>query len=207
MDEEKVTRFVRLTAPHHAKLLRIARAICHDRDNAADLCQEALVRAFKAFDSFRPEAPVLPWLTRILRNIHLDRVKSGRARFEVAEHQLTPGAVDPIAAAPAMTPTPLALAERAQLATWARQELERLPHFQQQAVILCDMEGLSCREAGELMDVPAGTVRSRLFRAREQLRLRLEARLAGSAAPPAEVDSDPPGSRSDQAGEDETAGS
>lgn len=168
---------MRVTGPHHARMLRLARALCGDSDRAADLTQETLVRAFKAFDRFRPDAPALPWLRRIMKNLHLDAIKSGRARFEVARHQQREEREDPCEAAPADAPSPLLLAERAQLTRWACEELTALSEEQQQVLILCDMESLSCREAAELIGLPAGTVRSRLFRGREQLRRRVEARM------------------------------
>lgn len=172
---------MRVTGPHHPRLLRLARALCNDADRAADLTQETLVRAFKAFHRFRPDAPALPWLRRIMKNLHLDMVKSGRARFEVASHQQRDGREDPCDVAPADVPSPLLLAERAQLARWACEALTELSSGQQQVLILCDMEALACSEVSELIGLPAGTVRSRLFRGREQLRIRLEARMQGSA--------------------------
>ena len=177
---DRVARFMRVTGPHHARLLRLARALCGDADRAADLTQETLIRAFKAFHRFRPNAPALPWLRRIMKNLHLDMVKSGRARFEVAQHQQRDDREDPCDAAAADAPSPLLLAERAQLTQWACEALAELSDEQQQVLILCDMEALSCREAAELIGLPAGTVRSRLFRGREQLRRRVEARMQGS---------------------------
>lgn len=180
--DDTVARFVSLTSPHHGRLFRIALALCHDEDRAADLTQEALVRAFRAFDRFRPGAPARPWLIRILKNLFLDTRKAGRARFEIAEHQLGARSADSYAGAEDDAPSPLEQVERSQLTTWVQEEIAAMPPPQQQAVTLCDLEGMTCREAAALADVPAGTIRSRLFRGRETLRRRLEARMAAPAA-------------------------
>ena len=69
------------TTPGIAMLARIASAMCGDPDQGADLAQEALVRAFVAFERFRPGAPVLPWLTRIVRNVYLDASRKSTKAF------------------------------------------------------------------------------------------------------------------------------
>lgn len=173
--DELVTQFVRLTRPCHERLFRIALSLCGDRDQAADLTQEALIRAFRAFDRFRLGAPVLPWLARILRNHYLDTLKTGRVRHELSESQM--GGGDELARAGAV-PSPIKQIERAQLMRWLQQELESLPEDQRLIVLLCDVEGMSYKEAAEVAGVPVGTVRSRLSRCREVLRNRITARMA-----------------------------
>jgi len=126
-DHSSVAEFTRLTGPHHRHLYGIALLLCHDPDPAADLTQEALVRAFKAFDRFRPDSPVLPWLRRILRNVFLDTFKTARARHEVAEHEM-PGenGLASFTAVDAASDDPLIRLERAQLAAWVREEIGAL---------------------------------------------------------------------------------
>ena len=175
---KEVSQFVKLTGPHHRQLLRIALALCRDRDLAADLTQETLLRAFLAMDRFRPGAPMLPWLARILRNVFLDTRKTGRARHEIAEHQLPPDGLSPLSQAKSTTPQPLAQAEQAQLCLWLQEELNALPSPQQLLLVLCDVEGFTYQEAADVAGVPVGTVRSRLSRGREALRLRLQKRLS-----------------------------
>ncbi len=172
--DELMAQFVRLTRPYHARLFRIALSLCGDRDEAADLTQEALIRAFRAFDRFRLGAPVLPWLARILRNYHLDTLKSGRARHEVSCSRLGREEEPGVAA----TPSPLHQVEQGQLLRWLQEELQGLSEDQRLVVVLCDAEGLSYQEAAEVLGVPVGTVRSRLSRARETLRHRLGGRAA-----------------------------
>jgi RNA polymerase sigma-70 factor (ECF subfamily) len=175
--EDLVARFERVTKPYHERLFRIAVALCGDRDQAADLTQEALVRAFRAFDRFRPDQPVLPWLARILRNYFLDTLKTGRAKHELAGHQMA--TEDPYANLPARAPSPFDEVERSQLATILQEEIEALDQPHQLVLILCDIEGFSYQEAARVAGVPVGTVRSRLSRCRSHLRQRIQERLAG----------------------------
>lgn len=175
-DDNHVATFVRLTAPHQRELLGLARALCRDPDQAADLAQETLIHAFNAFDRFRPDAPVRPWLRRILRNLFLDSLKTGRARHEVrADGGL--GEDDPSPPDVAVDPAdPLAALERAELAGWLREEIQALDPDRRQVVELCVIHELSFQEIAELTGVPVGTVASRLARGRATLRERMLAR-------------------------------
>lgn len=172
-----VARFVQTTRPFHERLFRIALTLCRDRDQAADLTQEALIRAFRAFDRFREGEAVLPWLARILRNLHLDTFKTGRARHEVAAHQLSADRGDPLDFQPSRVPDPLAALERSRLSAFLTEELEALDPDHRLVVILCDIEEFSYQEAADVAGIPIGTVRSRLSRCREHLRQRLLRRM------------------------------
>ncbi len=59
--DPRVAEFVRVTTPHHRTLFGIALSLCRDSDQAADLTQDALVRAFEAFDRFKAGSTALPW--------------------------------------------------------------------------------------------------------------------------------------------------
>lgn len=171
-----VSEFVRLTEPHHKQLYGIAIALCRDPDKAADLVQEALIRAFEAFDRFRRDEPVLPWIRRILRNVYLDSFKTGRYRHEVPESELGPTHKPADLAVSA--PDPLAKLEQDQLFTWVREEMTCLDPTHQQVLELCVMQELSFVEAAEIAEIPVGTLASRLARARVQLRKRVLRRVA-----------------------------
>jgi RNA polymerase sigma-70 factor (ECF subfamily) len=168
-----VSRFTRVTGPLHARLYRIARSLCRDDDQAADLTQETLIRAFCAFDSFRAGEPVLPWLCRILRNVHLDSFKTGRARHELSRRELPGTPDDPYQDVASSSPDALRLLERQSLRSFLNAEIEALEPGQRLILLLCDVEEMSYQEAAEIAGVPVGTVRSRLARARERLRERL----------------------------------
>jgi RNA polymerase sigma-70 factor, ECF subfamily len=170
--------FVRLTEPHHRDLYGVALALCHDADQAADLAQEALVRAYEAFDRSRPGAPVRPWLRSILRNLFLDTFKTGRARHEVTDSELGSGQGAGLAEMAAEGVDPLARLEQAELQAWVREEIAALSVDHQQVLELCVMHEMGFAEAAELAGIPVGTVASRLGRARVELRERLRRRAA-----------------------------
>ena len=176
--KQQVGRFIELTRPHHAPLQRIARALCHDRDIAADLTQETLIKAFRAFDRIDTSKPMLPWLARILRNVYLDTLKTSRARHEIAAHERAETADDPYAQIAHPTADPLAELERTELRHWLREEVDALDPDQRLVIILCDIEEFGYEDAAQVAGVPIGTVRSRLSRARARLRARLIERMS-----------------------------
>lgn len=173
--KQAALEFERLTEPYHPRLFRLACSFCKSPDLASDLTQEALVKAFLAFDTFDNAQSIFPWLARILRNTYLDSLKTGRVRHEIAEHQLSSAAnatVFSVADEPSLS-SPLAQLEKAELQLWIQDELQALDEPHRSVLILCDMEELSYDEAAEILEVPIGTIRSRLARARQQLRERL----------------------------------
>jgi RNA polymerase sigma-70 factor, ECF subfamily len=169
----RVADFIRLTEPCHRMLYGFALTLCKDADQANDLTQEALIRAFEAFDQFRPGAPLMPWLRRILRNLFFDSFKTGRAQHEISEREMSLADAAPLLEAADDSKDPLVQLEGAQLAGWLKEEIEALEPGHQQVLQLCVMQDLSFEEAAEAANVPVGTIASRLARARAQLRERM----------------------------------
>lgn len=169
-----ISEFERLTLPHHARLFRLACALCKNRDLANDLTQDALLKAFVSFAKYDRALPIFPWLAKILRHLFLDFVKSGRIQHEIAEHQMSFEAeLTKIEGIDDLTHSPLSQLESAELQRRIKQEMQKLPKPQQLILVMCDMEDISYKEAAQILDIPIGTVQSRLARAREQLRQRL----------------------------------
>ena len=140
------------------RLRRFARALARDAHDADDLVQLALERALARADQVRPDAELGGWVFGILRNAWIDEMRSRarRARLfvpaELAEH-MGGGGSQPAHAE-------LLAVEEA---------LARLPEEQRSAVALVLIEGLSYKEAAHVMQVPVGTLTSRLARGREAL--------------------------------------
>jgi RNA polymerase sigma factor (sigma-70 family) len=160
--------FAALLRPELQRLHQAAYYLARDADEAADLAQEACVRAYQAFDRFEPGAPLGPWIHRILRNVFLDRRKSAAVRRELRSEE--PEA-DEAAAEPRDEPRgpleQLLVAERqAELA----EHIRCLPEAFREVLVLCDIQGHSYAEVGASTGVPEGTVKSRLSRARLMLR-------------------------------------
>jgi RNA polymerase sigma-70 factor (ECF subfamily) len=140
--------------------------------DAEDLSQEAFVRAFRARNRLDPERPFYPWLYQILRRLcyNFTRDTSSRRRkleragsWLVAEASARAAVDDP---------------ERVRATDELRQRLEaaiaELSPAQREAFVLKEFEGLKYREIADLLEVPIGTVMSRLYAARQKLAERLE---------------------------------
>jgi RNA polymerase sigma-70 factor (ECF subfamily) len=140
------------------RLRRFARALARDAHDADDLVQLALERALAHADQVRPDAELGGWMFGIVRNAWIDELRSRgrRARLfvpaELAEHMgagvSEPGRVELLA---------------------VEEALARLPEEHRSAVALVLIEGLSYKEAAHVMQVPIGTLTSRLARGREAL--------------------------------------
>ncbi len=142
-------------------LYRLAFSWCHDGSLADDLVQETLLRALDRASQLNDVQRLKPWLCAILANCLKDHFRRVRP-LEPLDDDM-----------PSHGETPEGASASSQLAARVRAEIGRLPLGQRQVVTLVDLEGFSYAEVGEILAVPAGTVMSRLCRAREALRARL----------------------------------
>jgi RNA polymerase sigma-70 factor (ECF subfamily) len=161
--QEKVCRFEEQISPQLKSAYNLARWLTRNHEDAEDVVQEAFLRAFAAFESFRGEDPK-PWLLTIVRNTCMTWMKRGRhtAAMIGLDEQLH----DP--SEPSADPEELLLSscDREQV----RKALEQLPSDFREAIVLRELEGLSYKEIAGAVGVPAGTVMSRLSRGRDWLR-------------------------------------
>ncbi|MDH5675051.1 MAG: sigma-70 family RNA polymerase sigma factor [Myxococcales bacterium] len=180
--------FEQLVGEYQGTVRRMARALCRDWAEADDLAQDALVKAYVSIRSYRFQAAFSTWLFRIVRNAFIDRRRSAAYRHRPRESLETALASE--GADPAESPDEvLAQSELAELLWRALESLR--PEFAR-AVVLFDVEGFSQEELAAIEEVPVGTIKSRLSRARAQLRVLLQstelgASLAGNEAPPGTV--------------------
>jgi len=149
------------------RLRRYARALTHDAAWADDLVQDTLERALGRRWLFRFNGKLSAWLYTMLYRLYLNDAARRRRLTLVPPEQL-PEVADPAAADPAL---------RLDL----RQALARLSIEHRSVLVLVALEQLSYKEAAAVLQVPVGTVMSRLARAREQLRLLLDGGAAGAA--------------------------
>ncbi len=144
-------------------LYRVARRMGCSNEEAEDVVQSAVLKAFKAWDKFDGRH-LRSWLIRILRNERLMALRSRDEQHSSIDEAESFDIPD--------EPFWETLSWKLQ-AEKVIEELQNLPDIYRMAVHLCDVEELTYEEAAEAMDVPVGTVRSRLFRARAMLRQRL----------------------------------
>ena len=157
------TTFEREALPHVDRLFRFAMWLERDRAEAEDLVQETLVQALQSFHRFAPGTNCRAWLMSILRHVRGNRLRS-RGRQPVVT-EVTDAIADAI---PYVSPIPEQLTDEAVL-----NALAEIPEPYQQVILLCDVEELSYKEISGVLEVPIGTVMSRLHRGRALLRTRL----------------------------------
>ena len=147
---------------HGRFLYTVAYRLTGNSDDAQDLVQEVLLKVRKGLETYRPGS-LEGWLSRITTNTFLDETRRRKRR----PVDLLPD--DPDRVLPAGPAADVALASEV-LPDDVQQALARLPEEYRVAVVLCDVVGLSYQEIGESLDVPVGTVRSRIHRGRALLR-------------------------------------
>ncbi|MGI8923778.1 MAG: sigma-70 family RNA polymerase sigma factor [Fimbriimonadales bacterium] len=142
--------------------------LTRNQDEAQDLTQEAVVRAFQAYDRF-DGTNFKAWVLRILTNVFINRYRKAKRDPDVASIEDQP-AVENLVAEEATPGTELF---DSLLGEQVEEALMSLPEEYRTAVLLCDVEGMSYDEIAEALEVPIGTVRSRLARGRAALREKL----------------------------------
>lgn len=162
---------------------RVAEMLCHGRADADDLTQETMLKAFKSLDQFRDGTDAKHWLMAILRNARIDRLRSKAARHEAMSLDDLPmdlpiGQTEP-AADSSVWSNPRALLEALSDQQMIDAMLE-LPEDIRWSLLLVDVEQLEQKDAARIMDVPEGTVKSRLHRGRRMLRDKLTPIVAGA---------------------------
>ncbi len=171
---EQEQAFLEQVFVHWDGLFRYAMRLTGSADQAEDLVQESLAKAFKAFGRLREGTSHRSWVYTILRNTFLSRVRKQGRELPLED----PGAVVDQGRAP--IERAVVRAEdgyRHGFEDEVLAALQALPEGQRTAVVLCDVEGLSYEEIGHVLGCPIGTVRSRIHHARRRLR----AALAGYA--------------------------
>lgn len=158
-------RFNRLDhklSEQRARLHRMATAWCGDPALADDLVQDTLARALEKQEQLKDEQRLGAWLYRILHNCWMEYLRTRKPEMDIDDIEL------------ACTNCPEKQFADDQLAEQVRAAVEALPVGQRQVMTLIDLEGCSYEQVAAILDVPVGTVMSRLSRAREAMKKRLQ---------------------------------
>ncbi len=160
--------FQRWVEPEIETLLRVARTLTGSWSDAEDVVQETLIRAYRAIEGFDGRHP-RAWLFTILRRTHLNSLRRQRPVYveddELSAHRPAFGAD--------RSPSPEELLDERQLDADIDEALRSLDVRFRRVVLLVDVDRLTYAETAELLDIPVGTVMSRLSRARSRLRAHL----------------------------------
>ena len=167
--DDPSARFVRDVLPLVDQLYRAARRYTRSTADAEDLVQETMVKAYAGFHSFRAGTNVRAWLFRIMTNTWITSYRTSQRRVDEVL------ADDVSDVRPNATGSPSA--ELAVLEAMGEDEvrdaLQALPEGQRLVVYYSDVEGFRYKEIAEILDMPLGTVMSRLHRGRKNLRVLL----------------------------------
>lgn len=174
------TEFARTALDHIDALYGYAMALTRNRSAAEDLVQETYLRASRAFGRLLPDSNLKSWLFAIMRNVWLNQIRHDRSgptfvELDAEEDErvgwLADAALDPESEF-----------ERKESTDRVRQAIEELPPTYREVVVLRDIEGFSYQQIARLVGCPAGTVMSRLSRARGRLKELLAAPIHGAAS-------------------------
>jgi len=160
--------FAALAVPHLPAITRVARALTRDEADADDLVQETYLRAYRYWHTFKRDTDCRLWLSAICRNVMHDMRKRS-----VREQAVEDAELESLAAADVHKAARAAGLEdmytRLDLGPAILKAIAMLDPIFREIVVLADIEGLSYEETAAHLEIPLGTVRSRLYRARRQL--------------------------------------
>jgi RNA polymerase sigma-70 factor (ECF subfamily) len=184
-----VAAFEQLVKRYDGKLFRIAQSVTHNREDSQDAVQEAFLKAYQHLADFRGDSQFSTWLIRITLNQSLMKLRKQRAAKEVSldedlrtdEETLPREVID-------WAPNPEQRFSVSELRNILIKTIEELRPILRTVFVLQDLEGLSTEQTAEVLNLSQSAVKSRLWRARLQLRERLN-QYFGKSAEPARVES------------------
>lgn len=173
--------FEMLVVKYQRRVERLIGRMVRDSDLVQDIAQETFIRAYRALGQFRGEAQFYTWLYRIAVNTAKKQLMELKrdpvvlmSSLKSADEDETSGVEHELNGQVADAETPEAVLASKEIAEAVNAAMEALPKELGQAIILREIEGLSYEEIAEALDCPIGTVRSRIFRAREAISARIK---------------------------------
>ncbi len=160
--------FSELVRTHAQGVLNVIYRMCGDMQVAEDAAQETFIQAWLRLPSYRPRASLRNWLYRIAVNMAIDMLRK--------EKRILPGAVEDLNLTDSR-PGPEALAASSERTKMVQEAVLALPEASRAVLVLREYEDLSYQEIADALDIPVGTVMSRLNYARKLLREKLEVQL------------------------------
>lgn len=161
-----------LVIKYQRRIQRLIGRMVRDVDLVEDIAQETFIRAYRALAQFRGEAQFYTWLYRIAVNTAKKALMELKRDPTVSENSFKSADDDetsPLENELTSSETPEALLASKEIAAMVNAAMEALPEELRQAITLREIEGLSYESIAEVMSCPIGTVRSRIFRAREAI--------------------------------------
>lgn len=171
---------------YHRRAFAVAMGVVKNEDDALDAVQVAFVKVHKNIHKFEGSSSFYTWLYRIVMNVSIDHVRRTSRRKnldfdERALHEESQVAGDGALVPSVTNANPGKAALRRELGTAIQAALQELPEHHRAVIVLREIEGMSYEEMARTLDVPKGTVMSRLFHARKKMQASLAPYLSGEA--------------------------
>mgnify|MGYP002761014009 FL=1 len=173
--------FDMLVLKYQHKLIKLVSRYVHDQAEAMDVAQEAFIKAYRALPRFRGDSSFYTWLYRIGINTAKNHLVSQGRRPPDNDIDAQDAERYDIESRLKDQESPEALAQRDEVESTVMTAIEALPDDLRTAIVWRELEALTYEEIAEAMDCPIGTVRSRIFRAREAIDRRLRPLLGGTS--------------------------
>jgi RNA polymerase sigma-70 factor (ECF subfamily) len=170
--------FELLVIKYQRRIQRLIARMVRDVDLVEDIAQETFIRAYRALHQFRGDAQFYTWLYRIAVNTAKKALLEMKRDPTVSEAAMRPASDDDETSLPGLelisAETPETVLAAKDIANAVNAALDALPEDLRQALTLRELDGLSYEEISEVMNCPVGTVRSRIFRAREAISVKVK---------------------------------
>lgn len=180
--------FTELVRKYQDRVYNACLRICGDAEEARDLTQEAFLKAFESIEKFRGKSAFFTWIFRIAVNLSISHQRRVRSRATLSLDEVGGSTAGEEAGSRAgrvedvSTPDPSSGAVAAETHVRVADALAELDAEQRAVIVLRDMEGFDYQAIADVLELPVGTVKSRIFRARLALRERLKAWMAEESA-------------------------
>jgi RNA polymerase sigma-70 factor (ECF subfamily) len=169
LKQDPHTAFKRIIEEYQDRIFNLCIYMLHSREDAQEAAQDVFIKAYRSFKNFTPRASLYTWLYRISINTCIDYKRRHQEDF-VADDEATTKIASP-------EPSPEKLSESKEATTVVQKALESMTPDFKAVFVLREMEGLSYEEIAEVLQISIGTVKSRISRARDELRQLLRDKL------------------------------
>ena len=165
--------FDQLVERHQRSLINFFYHLSWDRQVSEDCAQEVFLRLYSHIGTYEPQAKFTTFLYKIARNLWIDKVRSAQAHGRPVSLQSPLGFTEERTLQDRVSvgaPTPVEIISRQETQEALRDAIERLPEEQKSVLVLSEIQGLKYQEIAEILEIPVGTVKSRMFTAMEKLK-------------------------------------
>jgi len=165
--------FSELVDRHQRSLINFFYHLCWDRQAAEDCAQEVFLRVYSHLDRYEPQAKFTTFLFRIARNLWIDRLRTVAVHGKPASLDSRTEGGDGRSLGervPSASLSPVEILAKEEQQAALERAIDQLPEEQKSVVILSEIQGLRYQDIGEILDIPVGTVKSRMHTAMERLK-------------------------------------